>query len=110
MEFFSEFLTVTPSTVIISLLNLLILFLFIRHFFFDKVNAVIESRQHEIDSAFNDADEATKRAKQLEEDYTQKMLVAKEESAEIVKSATKKAQTRSDEIIFDAKAEANSII
>mgnify|MGYP003303175037 CR=1 FL=1 len=38
------------------------------------------------------------------------MAKAKDESAEIVKNATKKAQVHSDEIISNAKAEANSII
>ena len=40
-----------------------------------------------------------------EEEYSEKLALAKEESAEIVKNATKKAQSRSDEIISDAKNE-----
>ena len=110
MKSFSDFLTIQASTVIISLLNLLVLFLFIRHFFFDKINSVIESRQQEIDKALDDADEATLRAKQLEEEYAGKISLAKEESAEIIKNATKKAQSRSDEIVFEAKEEAGSIL
>ena len=35
---------------------------------------------------------------------------AKEESAEMIKAASKKAQQRSDEIISDAKSEASAIL
>jgi F-type H+-transporting ATPase subunit b len=109
-ELFTDFLTIEPGTIIFTLLNLLILVLFIRHFFFDKINAVLEERQSEVQKAFDDAEKATALAKQLEEEYNQKILKAKEESAEIIKNATKKAQLRSDEIIVEAKNEANSII
>ena len=106
----TEFLSIEPSTIVFTLLNLLILFLFLRHFLFDKVNAVLEDRQSEVDKAFNDAEEASAKAKQLEEEYTDKISKAKEESAEIIKTATKKAQSRSDEIISEAKNEASGII
>ena len=109
-ELFTDFLTIEPGTIIFTLINLLILFLFLRHFLFGKVNAVLESRQEEVQKAFDDAEKATAVAKQLEEEYNQKMLKAKEESAEIIKNATKKAQLRSDEIIVDAKNEAGSIV
>ena len=49
-------------------------------------------------------------AKELETNYNELLSSAKDESAEIVKNATKKAQVRSDEIISNAKAEAGSII
>lgn len=107
---FTEFLSIEPGTIIFTLFNLLILFLFIRHFLFDKINAVLESRQNEVQKAFDDAEQATEKAKQLEEEYSDKILKAKEESAEIVKNATKKAQLRSDDIINEAKTDAGNII
>ena len=106
----TDFLSIEPSTIVFTLLNLLILVLFLRHFLFDKVNSVLEERQSEVDKAFNDAEEASAKARQLEEEYSDKILKAKEESAEIIKTATKKAQTRSDQIISDAKNEASGII
>lgn len=107
---FTEFLSIEPGTIIFTLFNLLILFLFIRHFLFNKINAVLESRQNEVQKAFDDAEQATEKAKQLEEEYSDKILKAKEESAEIVKNATKKAQLRSDDIINEAKTDAGNII
>lgn len=106
----TDFISIEPSTIAFTLLNLLILFLFVRHFLFDKINSVLESRQNEVQKAFDDAEQATEKARQLEEEYSDKILKAKEESAEIVKNATKKAQLRSDDIIYEAKTEAGSII
>jgi F-type H+-transporting ATPase subunit b len=57
----------------------------------------------------NFSDEAMENAKKLELEYTGLMENAKEESAEMVKSAAKKAQAHSDQIIADAKNEAAAI-
>ena len=46
----------------------------------------------------------------METNYNQLLSAAKDESAEIVKKATKKAQDRSDEIISNAKAEASGLM
>ena len=105
-----EFFSIDPVSIIGTLLNTLILFLVIKHFLFDKVNAILEARKNEVAKTYEDADEALKNAKELETEYTEKLAGAKEESAEIIRNATKKAQLRSDEIIGEAKNEAHGII
>ena len=110
MDFHFEFFSIDPSSIIGTLLNTLILFLVIKHFLFDKVNAVLEARKNEVEKTYSDADSALKNAKELESEYTEKLSGAKEESAEIIRNATRKAQTRSDEIIEDAKNEAHGIL
>ena len=110
MHEFLDFLTIDKGTLIGNLLNTLILFLILRHFLFGRVNKVLEERKNHIKEAYDDADKAKESALALEADYTQKLTAAKEESAEIIKNATKKAQSRSDEIIFAAKDEATGII
>ncbi|MCM1023186.1 MAG: F0F1 ATP synthase subunit B [Prevotella sp.] len=105
-----DFFSIDLTTIVGSILNTLILFLVLKHFLFDKVNAVLESRRNEVAKTYEDADSALANAKQLETEYTEKLSAAKEESAEIVKNATKKAQTRSDEIISGAKEEARGIM
>ena len=110
MHEFLDFLTIDKGTLIGNLLNTLILFLILRHFLFGRVNKVLEERKNHIKEAYDDADKAKESALALEADYTKKLTAAKEESAEIIKNATKKAQSRSDEIIFAAKDEATGII
>ncbi len=104
------FLSFDATTIIGVLLNTLILFLVIKHFLFDKVNAVLEDRKASVAKTYDDADKALESAKNLETEYAEKISTAKEESAEIIKNATKKAQSRSDEIITEAKDEAHGII
>ncbi|MBR6045597.1 MAG: F0F1 ATP synthase subunit B [Ruminococcus sp.] len=106
----TEFLTIDPTTIILTLANTLILFLVLKHFLFDKVNKVMDDRQHEISESYRSADEAQRKAESLAAEYDEKIGQAKEEGAEIVRAATQKAQLRSDEIIAEARAEAKGMI
>lgn len=110
MHYNLDFFSIEPTTIIGSILNVLILFFVMKHFLFDKVNAVLEARKTEVAKTYEDADSALTNAKQLENEYTEKLSAAKEESAEIVRNATKKAQNRSDEIIAEARDEAKGIV
>lgn len=106
----TDFLTIDPTTIVLTLCNTLILFLILKHFLFEKVNKVMDDRKSDIEGSYQRADEAEQKANQLAAEYIEKISNAKEESAEIVKAATQKAQLRSDEIIADAKNEAKGII
>lgn len=110
MHYNFDFFSIDLTTIVGSILNVLILFFVLKHFLFDKVNAVLDSRKNEVAKTYEDADAALSNAKQLESEYTEKLSAAKEESAEIVKNATKKAQSRSDEIIAEARDEARGIV
>ena len=105
----TDFLSINLTTIIATWLNLLILFLVLKHFLFDKVNKVMEDRKNEVAETYKKADEAEERAKKLKQDYEQRISGAKEESAQIIQAATRKAQQRSDEIIAEAKVEAKGI-
>ncbi len=104
-----DFFSIDLTTIVGTIINTLILFLVIKHFLFDKVNEILESRKTEVAKTYEDADSALSNAKRLETEYSEKLSAAKEESAEIVKNATKKAQSRSEEIIENAKAEAKGV-
>ncbi len=106
----TDFLSIDLHTIIPNWINLLILFLVFKHFLFKPVNKILESRKQEVANTYKEADEAKENAKALETEYSEKLANAKEESAEIVKAATRKAQLRSDEIIADAKAEAKAVV
>lgn len=105
-----EFFSIEPSTIIGVLCNTLILFLLFKKFLFAPVNKVIEERKAQVSKTYEEADAALEKAKNMESEYTEKLAAAKEESAEIVKNASKKAQVRSDEIIAAAKNEAAAIV
>lgn len=104
-----EFLTIDPVTIIGVLCNTLILFLVFKKLLFGRVKAILEQRKAEISKTYREADAALENAKSMENEYTEKLSAAREESAAIVKDATARASKRSDEIIEEAKREARDI-
>ena len=105
MDINFEFFSIEPSTIIGVLCNTLILFLIFKKFLFGPVNKIIEERKAQVSKTYDEADQALKKAKDMESEYAQKLEGAKEESTEMVK-----AQLRSDEIIAEARNEAAGIV
>lgn len=103
------FLSIDTGTILFTLLNTLILFLGLKHFLFKPVQKILSERQAAVDQTLQDAEEARTRAEAAETEYKEKLTAAQEESAEIVRRATRTAQQRSEEIIAGAKADAASI-
>ncbi len=103
------FLSIDTGTIIFTLLNTLILFLGLKHFLFKPVQKILTERQSAVDQTLQDAEDARTRAEAAETEYNEKLAAAKEESAELVRKATRKAQQRSDEIVAEAKADAANI-
>ena len=103
------FLSIDTGTILFTLINTLILFLGLKHFLFKPVQKILSERQTAVDKSIQDAEEAKSRAEAAETEYTEKLIAAKEESAELIRKATRKAQQRSDEIVAEAKADAAAI-
>lgn len=104
-----SFLSIDIGTIFFTLCNLLILVWVFKHFLFDRVHKILDERQSDVSETYKKADKALENAKNLETEYTGLMENAKEESAEIVKTASKKAQAHSEEIIAQAKLEAAAV-
>lgn len=104
-----DFLSVDIGSILFTLLNTLILFLVMKHFLFAPVNRILEARQAAVDSDLTEAAKARASAEALKADYDAKLLGAQEESAELIKTATRRAQSRSDEIVAQARAEALAV-
>ena len=104
------FLSIDIRTILFSWINLMILFFALKHFLFKPVQKILSERQAAVDQTLQDAEDARERAEAAESEYTEKLTKAKEESAEMLRSATRKAQQRSDEIVAQARAEAAGIM
>ncbi len=101
-----ELVSIVPWEIITQLVNLLLLFLLIKHFLFKPVQNILDARQAEIDKTYDDAEKAQDEAEALRDEYEKRIADAKNEASDIVKSATRKAQLHSEEIVRDAQAEA----
>lgn len=109
MTAFENFIGFNPWTALFTLLNLVLTFLILKKFLFKPVNKMIDDRQKEVDDIFAEAEDAKQKAETMRADYDRKLAEAKETSAQIVSDATREANRRSDEIIRQAKADADAL-
>ena len=107
---FESFLGVNPWTALFILLNTLTIFFVAKKFLFKPVMKIITDRQQEIDNMYADAGAAKEQAQQLQESYHQKLSAAQETSDRIVKEAVARGQSREEQIIRDANAQAAAIM
>ena len=76
--------------IIISLLNLVILFFLFRKFLFEPVKKVIAKRQEEVDSRYDSASKAEADAMELKSSWETRMKSVEDEAGAIIKEAVEK--------------------
>ena len=106
---FEELLGVNFWTALFVLLNTLLVFFVAKKYLFKPVMKLIQDRQKEIDSMYDQADTAKTQAEALQDEYRQKLDAAAETSDRLVKEAMARGQSREEQIIRQAKEEANAI-
>ncbi len=107
---FESFIGVNFWTALFVLLNTLAIFFVAKKFLFVPVKDMIDSRQKEIDDMYAEAGVAKESAQALEEEYRQKLSAAQDTSERIVKEAVARGQNREEEILRQAKKEADAIM
>ena len=107
---FEAFIGVNPWTALFTLLNTLTIYFVAKKFLFGPVMKIIQDRQKEIDDMYANADAAKNSAAALEQEYKLKLSAAVETGERIVKDATVRAQSREEEILRQANAEATAIM
>lgn len=105
-----EVISVNVWQILISLINLLILFLLIKKFLFKPVNNMLKNRQDELQKKYDEADEEKRIANENRLLWDEKMDSIKAESEKLIKNAEDSAKSRSDRIISDAEKEAEGIV
>ena len=101
-----DLVSIVPWEITTQLINLLLLFLLLKHFLFKPVQNILNARQAEIDKSYADAETAQTRAEELRDEYEKRISDAKAEAADIAKAASRKAQAHYDEVVGTAKADA----
>lgn len=109
MDGFEAIIGVNPWTALFTFLNMIITFLILGKFLFKPVKKMIDDRQKEIDDTYAEAEKSREDAKELKEEYEGRLDSAKSERDEIIREAVVTAGKRSDEIIADARRDAEAI-
>ncbi len=97
-------------TLLFTWVNLLILYLVMKKFFFSKIQAVLDKRKAEVDDTYRRADEAQAQADALKDEYDAKMAEAHAHAEEIVSNAVKAARDKENTIVSEARAKAAATI
>lgn len=99
-------LSLEPWTIFWTVVNVLVLFVALRHFLIKPVMGVIEQRNEMIRQQFDAAQKTQDEANKMKTDYEQQLDTAKEQAADIIAAA----RARSEKEQANAKKELQSQI
>lgn len=105
-----EVITVNIWHSLISLANLLLIFLLFKKFLYKPVRNVLDKRKDAIDEQYTAAEKAKQSALSDKQAYEMKLKSVEAEADEMIKSAAATADRRGAKIIGDAKEKADGII
>ena len=97
-------------SIVWTIINLVVLYLLLRHFLFKPVMGIMEKRKNLIDQELENAKTAQAKAEELKGHYEGALAGAKEESAQIIEAAKADAINECVRMVKEANAEAAKII
>jgi len=104
-----DIISVNLWQILISLANLLIIYLILKKVLFAKVQGVLNIRQHQVTEMYDAADQSRTDAESMKQEYEEKLAGAREEADKIVRTATQTAQRRGDQIVQEASSQASHL-
>lgn len=106
----ADIISINIWQILISLANLLIIFLILKKFLWKPVKKVMDQRQAMVDKQYADAQEAEDKANADKAHYEAKLATADEEAAARLAAADETARRHSDRVIVEARVKADSIL
>jgi len=97
-----DIISVNIWQILISLANLLIMYLILKKFLFGPVQKVLATRQKQVDDIYGEANKSRESAESMRQEYEEKLATARDEADGIVRSAVQTAQRRSDTMVSEA--------
>ena len=93
-----------------TIINLVVLYLLLRHFLFKPVMGIMDKRRQIIEDGLRNAQDAQNDAMKMKQEYEDALKGAKQESVQIVENARSAAKNEYDRIVAEAGEKAGSII
>ena len=106
----SEIITVNIWQIVVSLLNLVILFLIVKKFLYKPIKKTLKDREEKLEEKYTEADERLENAKITEAELNEILSEADKAAEQIVSDATVVAERRKAEITREAQAEADNFV
>ena len=104
-----DIISVNIWQILISLINLLIMYLILKKFLFKPVQNIIATRKQQVENLYTEAQEKLGSAETMRSQYEEKLATARDEADGIVRNAQQTAQRRSDAMIAEATQQASHI-
>lgn len=98
------------AAIIWTIVNIIVLFLFLKIFLFKPVMGIIEKREKLIADSISEAENIKKEAAQIKSDYEQELKNAGSEAAAIIKEARSRGQLEYNKKIESSKIDAAQLI
>lgn len=98
-------LSLEPWTIFWTVVNVLVLFVALRHFLIKPVMGVIEQRNEMIRQRFDAAQKTQDEANKMKTDYEQQLDTAKEQASDIIAAARVRSEKEHSKAIADTEAE-----
>ena len=105
-----EVISINFWQTLVSLANLLILFLILKKFLYAPVLKALEARQNHVDKQYADADAALESANRAKADFEQRIAEAESTADEIRTAAADEAKRHGERILLEAREKADGII
>ncbi|MBO5373952.1 MAG: F0F1 ATP synthase subunit B [Clostridia bacterium] len=105
-----DVISVNLWQILISLCNLVILFVLLKKFLYKPVKKILAQRQAEIDKQYADARDAKDSAELSRQEWDAKLKAADGEAEKIIKNAKEKAERQGDKIVSGAMTRADEIV
>ena len=106
---YQSLVTVNPVTLIAQICILFIQLLIVKIFFLDKIKAILDQRREAADKQITEAETVKSEALAIKKTYEQNMLEAKAKADDLLMTAQRTANSRSEEIISQAQQQAAQI-
>ena len=104
-----EIISVNIWSILVSLANLLIMFLILKRFLFKPVQKMLAARKQQVDQIYQDAKENRDSAINMKQEYEARLATAREEADGLVRNAVQTAQRKGDAIVAEANNQASHL-
>ena len=93
-----------------SVINILVLFFFLKKFLFGRVGAMLEKRAQMVQADMDQAKQKAAEAEKLRSDYEETLNGAKQEAKQIIATAEQNAHAQGSEITAKAQQQADTLL
>lgn len=91
-------------------ITVLVLFLILKHFLFEKVHDFMVAREEEVEKTFQRAEEVNRQADEKLEKYEATLAGVEEDGRKIIKAARDEAKRQAESIVGEATQQAQGMI